>query len=462
MNDWQGNKVFWDETLKHIENNVSEQEFVMWFRQIQYAKSNEQSITVAVPSSFYRDQVKQRYLDLIEETLLSLSGRKIHLDFEIEQLQISPGRVDQDPVASRKTQTTKRSEEPKRTGSAPGLSKDYTFEHFVVGDNNRFAANAAMAISRNPGTTYNPCLIYGGVGLGKTHLLQSIGNTAWQHDEQTRIVYVTAEDFTNEFIRAIQENKTHLFKNKYRHADVLLIDDIHFLQRKHETQEELFHTFNALFDAKKQMVFTSDRPVSEIKDITERLQNRFTRGLTVDLQPPKMETAVAILKKKSEKARVAVADDVVNLICQKITTNVRDLEAALTRIIAYAELVNKDITVEVAQRQLKDFFSSPMQNNITVDIIQRVVADYFNLSPNELKGKKRTRQVAFPRQLAMYITREITEASMTDVGLEFGGRDHTTVMHACQRVESRMRTDPTIEDVIQTLIRQIKDQGSKA
>jgi chromosomal replication initiator protein len=202
--------------------------------------------------------------------------------------------------------------------------------------------------------------------------------------------------------------------------------------------------------------------VSEIKDITERLQNRFTRGLTVDLQPPQMETAVAILKTKADKQGVHVADDVVNLICQKITTNVRDLEAALTRIIAYAELVNKEITLEVAQRQLKDFFASPLQNNITVDIIQRVVADYFNLSPNELKGKKRTRQVAFPRQMAMYISREVTEASMTDVGLEFGGRDHTTVMHACQRITSRMRTDPTIEDIIQTLIRRIREEGSRA
>ncbi|MFP4408494.1 MAG: chromosomal replication initiator protein DnaA, partial [Spirochaetaceae bacterium] len=339
---------------------------------------------------------------------------------------------------------------------------EYTFENFVVGDNNRFAANAAMAIAKNPGTTYNPCLIYGGVGLGKTHLLQSIGNRAYLEFDDMKIVYVTAEDFTNEFIRSIQENKTHLFKNKYRRADVLLIDDIHFLQKKHETQEELFHTFNALFDAKKQMVFTSDRPVTEIKDITERLQNRFTRGLTVDLQPPKIETAIAILKKKVEHAKVHIPDEVINLICSKVTTNVRDLEAALTRIIAYADLVNKDITVDVAQRQLKDFFASPVQNNITVDVIQRSVADYFNLSSGELKGKKRTRAVAFPRQLAMYITREITEASMTDIGLEFGGRDHTTVMHACQRIESRMRSDPTLENVIQTLIRRIKDAGSKA
>jgi len=492
MSDWQDNRVFWDEALKHIEQNVSEQEFVMWFQQIRYAHSEEQTITVSVPSSFYRDQVKQRYLDLIEEKLHELSGRSFQINFEIQRAEIvsppqrqggqagksgsseetgatgnasgaigsaSPAAASKGTAVSQPGSTG--TVQPKRV-SAPGLSAEYTFEHFVVGDNNRFAANAAMAIANNPGTTYNPCLIYGGVGLGKTHLLQSIGNLVWQRNAEHRIVYVTAEDFTNEFIRSIQENRTHHFKNKYRNADVLLIDDIHFLQKKNETQEELFHTFNALFDAKKQMVFTSDRPVSEIKDITERLQNRFTRGLTVDLQPPQMETAVAILKKKAEKTGILVPNDVINLICQKITTNVRDLEAALTRIIAYAELVNKEVTVEVAQRQLKDFFSSPLQNNITVDVIQRTVADYFNLSANELKGKKRTRQVAFPRQIAMYIARDITEASMTDIGLEFGGRDHTTVMHACQRVESRMRTDPTIEDVLQTLNRRIKEEGSRA
>jgi chromosomal replication initiator protein len=486
MSDWQDNRVFWDEALNHIEHQVSEQEFVMWFQQIQYARSEEHTITVSVPSSFYRDQVKQRYLDVIEEKLHELSGRPFRIDFEIQRAELSARpsgdtSVPDERNGSRHTRQRNGSSHtsgdsgstangrpapaavaPKRPAAAPGLSREYTFEHFIVGDNNRFAANAAMAIANNPGTTYNPCLIYGGVGLGKTHLLQSIGNFVWQQDAEKRIVYVTAEDFTNEFIRSIQENRTHLFKNKYRNADVLLIDDIHFLQKKNETQEELFHTFNALFDAKKQMVFTSDRPVSEIKDITERLQNRFTRGLTVDLQPPQMETAVAILKKKAEKTGIRVPDDVVNLICQKITTNVRDLEAALTRIIAYAELVNKEVTVDVAQRQLKDFFSSPLQNNITVDVIQRTVADYFNLSPNELKGKKRTRQVAFPRQIAMYIARDITEASMTDIGLEFGGRDHTTVMHACQRVESRMRTDPTLEDVLQTLNRRIKEEGSRA
>lgn len=481
MSVWDEDKLFWDEALKNIAQKIKPQEYIMWFEQLTYARSDGQSITVVVPSSFYQDQVKQRYLELIQSQLYELSGRPLKLDFEVKRLEVDHSKTSRtataahlsaDPAATngrhgdhRPTERRSPLGEPKpkkNKGPAPGLNVANTFENFVVGDNNRFAANAALAIAKNPGTTYNPYLIYGGVGLGKTHLLQSIGHAVWQSIDEAKIVYVTAEDFTNEFIRAIQENKTHVFKTKYRNADVLLIDDIHFLQKKHETQEELFHTFNALFDAKKQMVFTSDRPVAEIKDITERLQNRFTRGLTVDLQPPKMETAVAILKKKAESIGAAVPDEVINLICQKITTNVRDLEAALTKIIAYADLVDKEVTLEVAQRQLKDFFASPLQSNITVDIIQRAVADYYNMSVNELKGKKRTRAVAFPRQLAMYITREITESSMTDIGLEFGGRDHTTVMHAYQQIERRMRTDATLEDIIQTLIRRVKEEGSKA
>jgi chromosomal replication initiator protein len=243
---------------------------------------------------------------------------------------------------------------------------------------------------------------------------------------------------------------------------VLLIDDIHFLQKKPETQEELFHTFNALYDANKQMVFTCDRPVSEIRDLTDRLRSRFERGLNVDLQPPSYETRYAILKKKIENSELNIPEDVIELICSNVTTNVRDLESALTKLIAYAELVDREISIDIAKHQLKDFFASPKQNNITIGVIQRVVADYFNLSSQELKGKKRTKVIAFPRQLAMYIAREITEYSTTEVGLEFGGRDHTTVMHACQRIENRMRTDPTLEPTTQFLIRTIKEQSTKS
>jgi len=341
------------------------------------------------------------------------------------------------------------------------LRIDYSFENFIVGDNNSFAANACIAISKNPGTAYNPCLIYGGVGLGKTHLIQSIGNYVHNNYDKTRVVYVTAETFTNEFIQAIRDGKNHQFKNRYRNVDVLLIDDIHFLQSKDQTQEELFHTFNALYDSNKQMVFTCDRPVSELKNLTDRLRSRFERGLNVDLQPPDFETRYAILKRKVDEKKAAIDEKVIELISKNITTNVRDLEAALTKLMAYSDILNKKITVDIAQEQLKDVFSSPKQSNITIEIIQRAVGDYFNLSPYDLRGKKRTKAIAFPRQIAMYITREITEYSTTEVGLEFGGRDHTTVMHACQRIESRMQADPYLEPTIQRLIRQIKEYGTR-
>jgi len=273
---------------------------------------------------------------------------------------------------------------------------------------------------------------------------------------------VTAENFTNEFIQAIREGKAAAFKNKYRYVDVLLIDDIHFLQQKKETQEELFHTFNALYDGNKQMVFTCDRPVSELKNLSDRLRSRFERGLNVDLQPPNYETRVAILKKKAEARGVVIPDNVIELVSKNVTTNIRDLEAALLKLTAYAELIGKPITVETAQQQLKDVFASPKQTNMSLENIQRVVADYFSLSYNDLKGKKRTQNIVYPRQLAMYIAREITEYSTTEVGQEFGGRDHTTVMHACQKMEEKIRADPTLDSTIQTLIRMIKEYSAKS
>ena len=447
-------EVFWKEAIKQIQEEVSEQEFLMWFRNMQYLASNDSQIVVAVPSTFYKDQVGQRYQRLLEGKVFELSGHKIAIAFNIQQ------KPPEKPAPrSSAAEREREKPTPQRKGKKPHpqLNTEYNFERFVRGENNDFAYMAAFAIARNPGKAYNPCMIYGGVGLGKTHLLQAIGNSAYQEFDDTKVVYVTAETFTNEFILAIKENTSHRFKNKYRSVDMLLIDDVHFLPGKVETQEELFHTFNALYDANKQMVFTSDRPVSELKKLSDRLRSRFERGLNVDLQPPNFETRIAILTKKIEEKKAVFPEEVVELICQNIKTNVRDLEKALTKLIAYAELVNKTITLEIAERQLKDFFTDHDQKNVTIDIVQRIVAEYFGLSLNDLKGKKRSKAIAFPRQLAMYITRELTEYSTTEVGLEFGGRDHTTVMHACQRIEDRIKTDPTLSPAIQHLTRGIKE-----
>jgi chromosomal replication initiator protein len=459
MAEWEDYELFWKETLKLIKSEKGEQEFAMWFN-LEFLKATEKELIIAVPSSFYRDQVRQRYHNYIENKLKGLTGRDISVIFEVKPREIEdtivektvkkkPEEVIPEPTAQKKE---------KRATHAQ-LNKDYTFDKYVIGDNNNFASNAAQAIARNPGTAYNPFFIYGGVGLGKTHLMQAIGN--FIHENSTgKIIYITAENFTNEFVLAIKEDRMPLFKNKYRFIDTLLIDDIHFLENKWETQEELFHTFNALYDTKKQIVFTCDRPASELKKVNSRLRSRFERGLNVDLQPPNFETRCAILKKKIENTRINIPDDVISLISKNVSTNVRDLEAALTKLVAYSELVGKPLTVNVAQQQLKDVFASPRQTNISIEIIQRVVADYFSLLSSDIKGRKKYKKIVFPRQIAMYIAREITGFSTTEIGQSFG-RDHTTVMHACQRIEERKQADPTLDSTIQNLIRMIKDTNAK-
>ncbi len=462
----------WTETVRQIQRSISEQEFVMWFKNLRFAGSEQENIVLGVPSSFYKDQIVKRYQSEIEDTLHELQGTPIKITFVVESTaQRDPDAGDNgspSETSEKKEQAHGEAADSRAVQSPtasvargvaphPQLKPEYSFESFVIGENNSFAANAAIAISRNPGTAYNPCLIYGGVGLGKTHLIQAIGDALYRSRPKMKIVYVPAETFTSEFIGSIQSGTSHQFKKKYRSVDILLIDDIHFLQGKIQTQEELFYTFEALYNSNKQMVFTCDRPVSELKELTDRLRSRFERGLNVDLQPPNYETRVAILRKKIENNNVPISEDAIELIARNITTNVRDLEAALMKLIAYADLVNKNITLDVARSQLRDFFTNSNQRNITLDIILRSVAEYFGLSQNDLRGKKRTKAIAFPRQIAMYLAREMTEYSTTEVGIEFGGRDHTTVMYACQKIENAMKTDSTLEPLIQAIKRKIKE-----
>jgi chromosomal replication initiator protein len=450
----KGYEAFWKEAMRVIAEELSEQELSTWFRGIELVGSGDSHLLVSVPSSFIKDQLTQRYLPRIEEKLEDLAGQKLSIKLSVQKK--SPGRSSHDEPGK----SQKADDGGGRKRQHPNLNKEYTFERFIIGESNSFAANAALAIARNPGTGYNPCLIYGGVGLGKTHLVQAIGNSVYREFPELKVAYVTVETFANEFILSIQKKTGHQFKNKYRLVDVLLIDDIQFLEGKEGTQEELFHTFNALYDANKQMVFTSDRPVGEIRSLSDRLRSRFERGLNVDLQPPNYETRIAILNRKVEEKKAKIPDEVVEVICRNINTNVRDLEKALTKLIAYAELVNKNITLDIARQQLKDFFAQPSQKNITIELIQKIVSDYFGLSYKDLRGKRRTKAVAFPRQVAMYLSRELTEYSTTEVGAEFGGRDHTTVMHACQKIEDRMKLDPNIEPTLQTLLKQIKENNA--
>ncbi len=458
-------EVFWSEALKELQEQLTAQEFETWLRKLSYLRSAESEVVISVPSSFYRSQVESRYQRGLEQTLRDLSGQSIRVEFVVDKATAAAIAEEEAATGNDKTSARRPDArlEPRSSAAPPPparrahrqLNQEYNFARFVEGESNSFALNAAMAIANNPGRSYNPCLIYGSVGLGKTHLLQAIGNEVHRQLTDLKVVYVTVETFTNEFIQSIKEKTGHRFKNRYRSADVLLIDDVQFLQGKVETQHELFHTFNALYDAKKQMVFSSDRPVAELKALPDRLINRFERGLNVDLQPPSYETRIAILRQKVEERQIDIGDDVIELISRNVRTNVRDLEKALTKLVAYAELVERTISIDIANRELRDLFSRPDSRNIGVDAIQRTVADFFSLTANDLRGKKRTKAIAFPRQVAMYITRRLTEYSTTEVGNEFGGRDHTTVMYACQKVEERMKTDATLEPTIQQIIRSL-------
>jgi chromosomal replication initiator protein len=463
-------EVFWKEAISQIRSDLMEQEFSVWFSNVEYLRSEENRVITAVPSSFYRDQIRTRYQNLMQTTLKELTGQDLVVEFEVKPRRKTESSVELSKKGQEKPDSGLKRGAASREGAEkarpqpkaphPQLREDYTFDKYVIGENNVFAANAAMAISRNPGTAYNPFLIYGGVGLGKTHLMQAIGNHIHENSPH-KIIYTTAENFTNEFIQSLNERGIAAFKNRYRHVDVLLIDDIHFLENKSGTQDELFFTYEALYNAKKQIIFTCDRPVSELKNIIERLRNRFERGLNVDLLPPNYETRFAILKNKVAAGQVPIPDEVIDLISKNISTNIRDLESALTKLTAFANMVHQPVTFEQAQHLLRDVFASPRQANMSIEIIQKVVAEYFSLLANDLRSKKKAQNIAYARQIAMYIGREITEYSTTEIGQAFGGRDHTTVMYSCNKIEERMKVDPTLEPTIETLKRLIKEAGTR-
>ena len=453
-------KLFWDETVRIIRQTITPEEFNMWFDPIAYSSSEKGKIELKVPSEFFRDQVTDKYLGLMGKTFENLAGSKVSFSFVIcRKTEESNYRKASDIIEGSSVKGAK--EQPAEKLNHPDLKNEFTFENFVVGSNNDFAYNAALAISRSPGKSYNPFFIYGGVGLGKTHLLHALGNEIYKNFPNKKIILITAENFTNEFISSINLKKPTSFKNKYRNADILLIDDIHFFQDKPGVQEELFNTFNALYDAKKQMVFTCDRPPSELKNLTPRMQSRFSMGLIIDLRMPDYETKLAIMRNKAAMQKAVIEDAVLDLICRNINTSIRDLESALTNIIAYAELLKKPVTVETASTMLAYRFVDKKQGNLSVDTIIRTVSEYFNVSSSDIRGKKRTKKIVMPRHISMYITRNMTELSTSEIGNEFGGRDHTSVIHALQKVEAELKMDMTLETVIQKIEGKIRETVGK-
>ena len=459
--DYEG---FWKETLIQLRNDLGEEEFSGWFSDMKYLRAGKNSIVIGIPSAFHRDKVSARYQNVIISKLNELSGAEIALEYEI--IGKTAKKESAQPQSTSKstdtnTDTTEKAQKIKeKRGKHPQMQDEFIFDRYVKGENNNFAYQAAIAISKNPGKAYNPFLIFGGVGLGKTHLMQAIGNYIHENSEN-RVIYVTSEGFLNEYLDGIAKNKMNAFKSKFRYTDVLLIDDIQFLTDKPGVQEELFHTFNALASAKKQLVFTCDRPPSELKKFSDRLISRFEQGLKADLQPPRYEERCAILKTTAESKNTEIPGEVIDYVSKNISSNIRDLIGALTILIAYTELMEKPITLEIAQQRLKDAFNASRQANMSMDSIIRVVSEYFSLTPNDLKGKKRTQNIAFARQLAMYIGRELTDYSTTELGQDFGGRDHTTVMHSIEKIKGKLLTDPTLESTIESLKRSIKEFGVK-
>jgi len=469
--DYEG---FWKEALIQLRNDLGEEEFSGWFSELKYLRHREvsagnSSIIIGVPSIFHRDRINSRYLSAINSIIKNFSGMELALEMEIIAIEEAKQNKDDIYTAITRTSTDNQPEKTQKTKGKKGkhdqMRDDYTFDRYVIGENNKFAANAAIAISENPGKAYNPFLIYGGVGLGKTHLMQAVGNYIHEHSDKD-IIYITSENFLNEYLDGLKpqehgKNSMKVFKNKYRYTDVLLIDDIQFFTDKPGVQEELFHTFNALLDAKKQLVFTCDRPITELKKFPERLISRFGLGLMVDLQPPRYEERCAILRATAESKNVSIPNEVIDLVSNNISSNIRDLIAALNTLIAYTQLMGKPITLEIAQQRLKSIFNSPRNVNLSMDNVIRVVAEHFGLTPNDLKGKKRTQNIVYARQLAMFIGRKMTDYSTTEIGQDFGGRDHTTVMHSINKIEGNLLTDPGLESTIENISRSIKEYSAK-
>jgi chromosomal replication initiator protein len=416
--------------------------FNRWFAPIKPMGNKDGTLVLGVANEFYQIWLQENFLPLIREAVNQVAPHPLQVRFAVAEGM-------KEPAESAKL----RHAEKERSATAKPaldakLNPRYTFDSFVVGPNSNFAHAAAMAVSHSPAKAYNPLFLYGGVGLGKTHLMQAIGHAASANPKVSKVSYLTSEQFTNDFIQAIQNNTLIKFRKKYRQVDVLLIDDIQFLAGKERMQEEFFHTFNTLFDAHKQIVLSSDRPAGEIANLETRLVSRFEWGLVTELQPPALETRIAILKKKAALIDVKLSDQVIEFLAEKIRTNIRRLEGALVRVASYASLTGKDINRDALESLLRDALHEEAKRTITVEAIQKKVAEHFDIRLADMTSRRRPQNVAFPRQVAMYLTRTLTNRSLADIGESFGGRDHGTVLHACRLIEKRVTKDQRLRQTV--------------
>ena len=433
----------WDDILARIETKVNRHSFYTWFRPTSFVAEDRSSVTVRVPNALFKDWLTKHYSGVIAEAMNEVKRPNLTLNFIADtQTDIPVIPLSTDEAAALETgppQTTP-------PGSA-GLNPRYTFDTFIVGSSNQFAHAACRAVAEAPSRSYNPLFIYGGVGLGKTHLMHAVGQYVLQHDSNLKLTYISSERFMNEMINAVRYDRVLDFRERYRTVDVLLVDDIQFLAGKEGTQTEFFHTFNALYDSQKQIVLSSDCPPHEIPALEERLRSRFEWGLTADIQSPDLETKVAILKKKAETEAVPLADNVAMYIAGKIKSNIRELEGSLIRLIAYASLTGQEITLTLAQDVLKNILDHE-EKAVTIEAIQKFVADYYNLKMVDLKSRNNSKSVAMPRQIAMYLCKSLTHASLPEIGRSFGGKHHSTVIHSIRKVEDLRKKDGNFNTLI--------------
>ncbi len=438
----------WDDVSRRLRDTLNESTYTMWFASARPLALRDDTFVLVVPNEFSRTWISSNFLGMLESAVRDTLGREMRVTLEVDA---AAGEVDAPAVAVAVA----------GSDGQPGSNPKYTFDNFVIGSSNRFAHAAALAVAEAPAQAYNPLFIYGGTGLGKTHLLQAIGAYVSDHSKGLTTRYVTSETFTNDFINSLRDKRIEGFKHRYRAYDVLLVDDIQFLEGKERFQEEFFHTFNTLYEAGRQIVISSDRPPKEIATLEERLRSRFEWGLITDIQPPDLETRIAILRKKVTTDGIAVTDpEVLTFIAGRVTTNIRELEGALTRVVAFSSLTGLPLDVELAEQVLRDLFPpSGDLPEVTIDRIQEAVCERFSLTVQELVSPRRSQAVAYPRQVAMYLSRELTDASLPKIGTEFGGRDHTTVMHANAKITRMIKEDRAVYNLVQDLTARIKHRG---
>ena len=440
----------WGEVLDYVKPRVGGEVIETWFQPLTLESIDDSKAKIAVPNKFFGEWLGRNYKDLLSEAFTTVESLGLMEVAFIVKDKTGPGGP---PTNSKSVPFSERSLQPGKSRRIPLPNPKYTFKSFVVGASNQFAHAASLAVAEAPARAYNPLFIYGGVGLGKTHLLHSIGNYVAERGD-LRIAYVTTEQFTNEVINSIRYDKMVELRRRYRNVDMLLIDDIQFLAGKERTQEEFFHTFNSLYEAHKQIVLSSDRFPKEMPSMEERLRSRFEWGLIADLQQPDVETRIAILRKKSEDEGIAIGEDVVQLLATNLKSNIREIEGALIRLGAYASLTGQTINADMAKNVLRDLLGGKRKVIMTEDI-QEIVANRFHLKVSDLKSKRRTKTLVHPRQIAMYLCRELTDASFPEIGRDFGGKDHTTIIHACKQVQKSLETDTSLQTMIDGITKEI-------